>query len=58
MRQIIFEADALAELDEWVKVQPKTASKILNLPEFALYFIHYRLKMRLGLQFHFFCVSL
>lgn len=31
MRQIKFEADALRELDDWVKVNPKTASKILDL---------------------------
>jgi len=31
MLQIKFEADALAELEEWVKIHPKTASKILDL---------------------------
>ena len=31
MRQIKFEAAALDELEEWVKVHPKTASKILDL---------------------------
>lgn len=31
MRQIKFDADALAELEEWVKIHPKTASKILDL---------------------------
>ena len=31
MRQIKFETDALKELEEWVKIHPKTASKILDL---------------------------
>jgi toxin YoeB len=31
MRQIKFEADALYELEQWVKIHPKTASKILDL---------------------------
>ncbi|MCD6013282.1 MAG: addiction module toxin, Txe/YoeB family [Flavipsychrobacter sp.] len=31
MRQIKFEADAIEELEEWIKVHPKTATKILDL---------------------------
>jgi len=30
-RQIKFEADALTELDEWVRSNPKIASRILDL---------------------------
>ena len=31
MRQIKFEADALSELEDWVRIHPKTALKILDL---------------------------
>ena len=31
MRQIKFEADALQELEGWIREHPKTASKIVNL---------------------------
>ena len=31
MRQIKFEAAALEELEEWIHVHPRTASKILDL---------------------------
>ena len=31
MRQIKFETSALSELEGWIKVHPRTASKIINL---------------------------
>ena len=31
MRQVKFELDALSELEDWIKVHPKTASKIIDL---------------------------
>lgn len=31
MRQIKFEQQALKELEEWIKIHPKTAAKILEL---------------------------
>jgi len=31
VRRIKFEADALKELEEWIKIHPKTATKILDL---------------------------
>jgi len=31
MRQIKFETSALTELEDWIKVHPITASKIINL---------------------------
>ncbi len=31
MRQIKFEAKALGELEEWIKIHPKTASKIIDI---------------------------
>ena len=31
MRQIKFETSALTELEDWIKVHPRTASKIINL---------------------------
>ena len=31
MRQIRFEVDALRELEEWIKIHPKIAAKIVDL---------------------------
>ncbi len=31
MRQIKFEAEAMAELEDWIKLHPKTALKIVDL---------------------------
>ena len=31
MRQIRFELQALSELEDWIKIHPRTASKILDL---------------------------
>lgn len=31
MRKIKFENEALKELDEWIKIHPRTASKILDM---------------------------